>query len=368
MENKGLLFIPDISGFTRFVSRTEIEHSRLIVQELLECLINANRLGLEVSEIEGDAILFFRFGAPPNLEEVYRQVEVMFCAFHQNLSSYAVRKYCQCQACLSATDLTLKVITHYGEFTDYKIRNFYKLIGKDVIIAHQLLKNDVRNNEYWLVTQSLLASDNPKGFTDWMTWYDGQHPTEAGSIRYHYAPLTPLRDMIPPESNERPDTTNFHRVASATRVYDAWIVRTFHATGDFVHRPKWRDGVLTVEEAGHLLPRIGMRCACKMQNGQTVTFTSRYLQCLPDYIEFCETDSNNNITWYTLRYLDENRTEVTMDYYIPRKFPLTLWSRLANKRTIQRSLERSMQSLAAVVREIKLLDDEPVSSTANDEA
>src|SRR5690606_40854914 len=92
MENKGLLFIPDISGFTSFVTRTEIEHSRLIVQELLECLINANRLELEISEIEGDAILFFRFGSPPPLEEVYRQVEAMFCAFHKNLSSYALRR------------------------------------------------------------------------------------------------------------------------------------------------------------------------------------------------------------------------------------------------------------------------------------
>ena len=62
MENKGLLFIPDISGFTRFVNETEIEHSRLIIQELLEILINANQIGLEVSEIEGDAILFYKFG------------------------------------------------------------------------------------------------------------------------------------------------------------------------------------------------------------------------------------------------------------------------------------------------------------------
>ena len=58
MNNRGLLFIPDISGFTRFVNETEINHSRLIIQELLEILINANELNLEISEIEGDAILF----------------------------------------------------------------------------------------------------------------------------------------------------------------------------------------------------------------------------------------------------------------------------------------------------------------------
>ena len=36
MENRGLLFIPDISGFTRFVNETEIEHSRQIIQKLAE--------------------------------------------------------------------------------------------------------------------------------------------------------------------------------------------------------------------------------------------------------------------------------------------------------------------------------------------
>src|SRR6476659_2477883 len=155
MQNKGLLFIPDISGFTKFVNETEIDHSRLIIQELLEILINANQVGLEVSEIEGDAILFYRFGDAPELEALYRQVEKMFCEFHKNLIVYESRRFCQCQACMSAIDLTLKVITHYGEFTGYTVKNFNKLIGKDIIVAHQLLKNDIDQHEYWLITDPL---------------------------------------------------------------------------------------------------------------------------------------------------------------------------------------------------------------------
>src|SRR5688500_16984597 len=140
MENKGLLFIPDISGFTRFINETEIDHSRLIIQELLEILINANEVGLEISEIEGDAILFYKFGASPNLQELYRQVEKMFCAFHKHLVAYEYRRFCQCTACTSAINLTLKIVTHYGEFAGYNVKNFHKLIGKDITIAHQLLK------------------------------------------------------------------------------------------------------------------------------------------------------------------------------------------------------------------------------------
>ena len=161
MENKGLLFIPDISGFTKFVSQAEIDHSRIIIKELLELLVNANQLGLEVSEIEGDAILFYKFGELPNLSEIYKQVEKMFYAFHKHIQAYYNCKYCQCTACMSVKELSLKVITHYGEFTGYNVKNFNKLIGKDVIIAHQLLKNDIEQHEYWLVTSSLAGQSNP---------------------------------------------------------------------------------------------------------------------------------------------------------------------------------------------------------------
>src|SRR5204863_7711851 len=113
METRGLLFIPDISGFTRFVSETEIEHSRLIIQELLEVLINSNEMGLEVSEIEGDAILFYKYGEAPDMEQLYKQVEKMFCTFHKHLMAYEFRRYCQCPACTSAIQLSLKIITHY---------------------------------------------------------------------------------------------------------------------------------------------------------------------------------------------------------------------------------------------------------------
>ena len=168
MAERATILIPDISGFSRFVNETEIEHSRLIVQELLETLIDANSIGLEVSEIEGDAILFYRFGAAPDLRVLYEQVEQMFCAFHRNIIAYDLRRYCQCKACVGAVDLTLKVITHYGEFTGYNVKAFSKLIGRDVIVAHDLLKNDIEHHEYWLVTQSLLGATQPDGLTAWM--------------------------------------------------------------------------------------------------------------------------------------------------------------------------------------------------------
>ncbi|MDQ3019386.1 MAG: DUF2652 domain-containing protein [Bacteroidota bacterium] len=67
----------------------------------------------------------------------------MFCEFHKNIIAYDNRRFCQCNPCSAAINLSLKVITHYGEFTGYIVKHFNKLIGKDIIVAHQLLKNDI---------------------------------------------------------------------------------------------------------------------------------------------------------------------------------------------------------------------------------
>ncbi|HKH62865.1 MAG TPA: DUF2652 domain-containing protein, partial [Flavitalea sp.] len=88
MDNSGLIFIPDISGFTSFVNNTEIEHSRFIIEELLETIINSNQLGLNISEIEGDAVLFYKFGDPPKVQER------LFTACLEHQPPWWCKKYC----------------------------------------------------------------------------------------------------------------------------------------------------------------------------------------------------------------------------------------------------------------------------------
>jgi hypothetical protein len=230
MENKGLLFIPDISGFTRFINETEISHSRLVIQELLEILINANQMGLEISEIEGDAILFYKFGNVPDLKEIYSQVEKMFCEFTRHLLVYDQHRYCQCRACVSAAGLTLKIITHYGEFASYQVKNFTKLIGKDVIVAHQLLKNEIEQHEYWLVTKNL--QNNPPGsLTNWMQWNLSTKKTEEGEIPFHYTQLSQLKNEVTVTPFRTPDLSQKTVVFSLSRVYDTGIITLFHLSG-----------------------------------------------------------------------------------------------------------------------------------------
>jgi hypothetical protein len=60
-----LLFIPDISGFTKFVNDTEVAHGRHVAAELLELIVDSDELGLTLSEVEGDALLFYKLGPVP---------------------------------------------------------------------------------------------------------------------------------------------------------------------------------------------------------------------------------------------------------------------------------------------------------------
>ena len=56
-----------------------------IASELLSIILHTNILGLQVSEIEGDAILFYKYGPPPKLQHIMRQYELMLIAFKKKL-------------------------------------------------------------------------------------------------------------------------------------------------------------------------------------------------------------------------------------------------------------------------------------------
>jgi hypothetical protein len=354
MENKGLLFIPDISGFTRFVNQTDIEHSRLIIQELLEVLINSNETGLEVSEIEGDAILFYKYGESPGLPALYNQVQKMFCEFHKRLIAYDQTKFCQCNACLSAVGLSLKVITHYGEFTGYTIKQFNKLIGKDVIVAHQLLKNDIDQHEYWLVTNELVNDESPAGFEQWMKWDRSSKQTETGEVGFHYTQLARLKDQLEPDPPPELELSDKVKLLSVSREFDAEIIHLFHATGDFHYRSRWQEGVKAVEEVSHYLPRVGMRFRRLQDDGQAVIYSSHY-HYTPERIQFGETDEDRRqSTYYVIEQVGDNKVKLTIDYYERKRPGAKFLFNLSRKNKLEAKINRSLDNLAKLVKEIKL--------------
>jgi hypothetical protein len=206
-----LIYIPDISGFTKFVTETEIDHSTHISEELLEIIHESHEINLKVSEIEGDAVLFYRFGEPPTAEEIVKQSKDMFIRFHEHLKLCERDRVCQCGACSTAQDLTLVMVAHYGELNEVKVRDRSKLLGEAIIVAHRLLKNDVNNDEYLLLSGkylSALTSRIDLADQDWIDLKKGQSTYgEIGYLDYQYAILTPLGNFV----NETPDRTSIKR-------------------------------------------------------------------------------------------------------------------------------------------------------------
>ncbi|MBI4082230.1 MAG: DUF2652 domain-containing protein [Candidatus Lambdaproteobacteria bacterium] len=165
----GLLLIPDISGYTDFISSVELAHGQHIIAELLETLIDGNELGLELSEVEGDALLFYRVGERPAPDRIVAQATGWFAAFHEHLARLRQDIYCTCGACQNLNGLTLKIVGHYGEIGVHRVGKATKLIGKDVVLAHRLLKNRLERSEYLLLTEDafappLSAEGPPQGF------------------------------------------------------------------------------------------------------------------------------------------------------------------------------------------------------------
>jgi hypothetical protein len=321
---------------------------------LLEILIDANQIGLEISEIEGDAILFYKFGASPDLKALYQQVENMFCAFHRHLMAYENLRYCQCRACTSAINLTLKVITHYGEFTSYQVKNFNKLIGKDIIVAHQLLKNDIEQHEYWLVTKNLLPGKPPADFGQEMEWNSSAKQTEIGEITFHYTRLSQLKKTLQPEASLQLGLASKVKMITVAQEYETDIITLFHAVGDFHYRSRWQQGVIAVEEASHFLPRVGMRCRCLLENGQTIIYASSY-HYQPERIEFSETDEQKkSSTYYLLEKAGNNKTRLTLDFYLKKNLVNQILFQLMRKKQMEDTFHQSLLNLHELVKDIKL--------------
>lgn len=355
MDNRGLLFIPDISGFTRFVNEVEISHSRFIIQQLLEELIKANDSGLKISEIEGDAILFYKYGEPQDLESLYRQVEKMFRAFHQYLVVYDNRKICQCKACISAVNLSLKVISHYGEFTALTVQQFNKLIGKDVIVAHQLLKNDIEQHEYWLVTSDLINDQKPAGLTQWMQWKSSSKQTESGEINFHYTQLSELKRDLPPAYTqiELPDKV---KMLSVSRDYDIDIKTLCYTVVHFEFRHLWYPGIKAIDEVEHFLPGVGSRHRHVLDNGKTeFMYISSFVYDPEGKTIFSETDEKKKSSVYFIaEKTGEYTSRLTIEIYFQRNIiKQALFNRLEKKKK-EEDLRQSLERLDKVLKEMVL--------------
>jgi len=266
-----LIFIPDISGFTRFVNQTEVSHGQHIIAELLEILIDSNELGLTLSEIEGDAVLFYKYQSVPGPEAVIKQAEKMFLNFHAHLKKYESQRICQCGACKTAFNLTLKIITHAGALDFMKIKDKKKPYGSDLILAHRLLKNNVVGKEYLLLSDQYLANQKDWQHPEWAELEKGRidYPNLEG-ITYQSLSLTPLHQSVPEIPIQPSAFTKQHPVVTKLHISKPRD-EVFETVIDFEKRMYWNKVAKKIEFNEKQVNQVGAKHVCVF-DGSTISF------------------------------------------------------------------------------------------------
>lgn len=160
----GVLVLADISGFTEFVTATELEHGPAVIAELLGEVMRQLAPPLEIQEVEGDAV--FAVGADRTVGRPTHLLAVLqdaFAAFKSRQRELEADDSCDCAACRSVGRLDLKIVAHHGRFLRQAVGDRSQAAGASVVLAHRLLKNRLPGRAYILLTEAALrwAGLNP---------------------------------------------------------------------------------------------------------------------------------------------------------------------------------------------------------------
>jgi hypothetical protein len=155
---RGFLVLADISGFTEFVTRTELEHGPPIIADLLEVVIHHIAPPLSVQEVEGDAVFALGAERVAPAASLLDALESAFVGFRERQRELAADDTCSCRACRSVDALDLKIVAHHGAFLRQVVGGRGQVAGRDVILAHRLLKNGLPpRSAYLLLTDAAVA-------------------------------------------------------------------------------------------------------------------------------------------------------------------------------------------------------------------
>lgn len=189
---EGVLVLADISGFTAFVTATELEHGPPIIAELLGEVMRQLSPPLEIQEVEGDAVFALgpdRVLAPP--AALLDVLEDAFAAFRNRQRELQADESCSCKACRSVSNLDLKIVAHHGRFLRQMVGDRSQAAGVNVILTHRLLKNGlVGKRAYILLTEAALrwARVDP---TKADLVAHSEHYEHFGAVRYFVRDLGP---------------------------------------------------------------------------------------------------------------------------------------------------------------------------------
>lgn len=343
MTQKALLFIPDISGFTEFVHHTAMAHSRHIISELLELLIDTNPMQLELAEIEGDALFLYKLRDTLDIEPIKEQIETMYLAFHTHLKRYEYQRICQCGACTSAYNLRLKFVVHYGDIEFIEIKDSRKPYGSNVIQIHRLLKNEVPISEYALFTEKVLSLEGAKQIT---ANYD------FGSINYTYEGLGHLKEKLP-EIELIPDNVPNHKLFDETEIIKIPINDLYEVISNFDYRLLWTKGIDKLEYEKNKVNRVGEKHRCLINKNDEVEQITVTKEVDKNQLVYGESTTVIPFTkklnsYFILEQIEDGYTKLNIEIFADFK-PFGILMKPLLKRNLKKAISQNMKELVLLI-------------------
>jgi hypothetical protein len=153
MERKtqtGYLVLADISGYTSFVAKTEIEHADIALSSLLETIVEKLSSLLTISKLEGDAVCSYTEESKlQNAKALMDLIDETYAAFRDRAEKLYSQATCPCRACRAIPTLDLKFMVHHGDFIIQQVAGIKDLLGTSVNLIHRLAKNHVTESTGW---------------------------------------------------------------------------------------------------------------------------------------------------------------------------------------------------------------------------
>jgi len=144
MANKGYFILTDISGYTEFLTKSEIDHANDALQNLFDAQLAQIKHPFKISGFRGDAI--FLYVPATDFTEAQTFIEALerlYFVFADTRRQMIQNTTCPCRACQNISGLDLKMVIHHGEYVIQKLGDREELLGADVIVPHRMLKNHV---------------------------------------------------------------------------------------------------------------------------------------------------------------------------------------------------------------------------------
>jgi len=349
--SKSLLFLPDISGFTEFVQTTEIGHSQHVISELLEVLIKANTLDLELAEVEGDALFLYK-EEMPSLEQLLAQVETMFTAFYSHLKLLEQNRICPCKACSTAPNLQLKIIAHSGELQFITVQDKRKPFGIEVIEVHRLMKNNVDSDNYVLFTEDLTnnieLTDNYQ--SKLFDFKKGENVYDGKNIAYLFSLISKTKLKIKPPTQLKNIVFDFPPQISFEKIMPLPAPQLFEYLSNYRYRQEWIEGVDKFEFNSNEVTRLGTEHACVI-NTKQLDFVTVTKEVKPTQLVYGELTTSPPLVYelyqfYILTPISNNSCNLKHEVYWKAKSPIKkIILKLFAKKNLRKNTQTALENL-----------------------